>query len=262
MDTVIELRDIALDRSGHRILSDIHWATAPDQHWVILGANGAGKTSLVRVATGRLAPTSGTATLMGEDLSEADPAELATRMSLVPHSLTSRLRPSMSVRDVVRTAAWGISSSFTEEYEDMDSQRADDLLVLFGVGDLADRPFSSLSEGERQRIALARGLMSDPEVLILDEPTAGLDLGARELLMQALTEMMSGPRAPQAIVVTHHLEEIPVGITHAAIMKNGTLLEQGAIGDVLTGVILSEAFELPLSVGYDNGRWWTRGMTR
>ena len=164
--------------------------------------------------------------------------------------------------DVVRSAAWGVSSPFGEEYEDVDTARARDLLALFSVAQLEDRPFHTLSEGERQRIVLARGLMSDPEVLILDEPAAGLDLGARELLIAAMAEIISGRAAPQVVLVTHHLEEIPQGITHALVMKAGEVFAAGPVGEVLTGRVLSEAFELALSVENDHGRWFARGLPR
>ncbi len=262
MNTVIELNDVSLTRGESPILRNVSWRTQRQEQWVVLGANGAGKTSLVRVASGRIAPSSGEALFDGVSVEESQPQELAARCSLVSLSSTQRLRASTSVIDVVRSAAWGVSSPFGEEYEDVDTDRAHDLLALFSVSHLADRPFHTLSEGERQRIVLARGLMSDPEVLILDEPTAGLDLGARELLIAAIDEIISGPAAPQVVLVTHHLEEIPQGITHALVMKDGEAFAAGPIDEVLTGRVLSDAFELALSVENDHGRWLARGLPR
>ena len=172
----------------------------------------------------------------------------------------------MCVIDVVRSAAWGVSAPFAETYEDIDTRRARDLLGLFSVDHLEERPFHSLSEGERQRmkrrLMIARALMHEPRLLILDEPTAGLDLGARELLIAAMEEIIVGKNAPQVILVTHHLEEIPQGVTHAAVMKGGEIFAAGTVDEVLNGRVLSDAFELALSVENENGRWFARGLPR
>ena len=163
--------------------------------------------------------------------------------------------------DTVRSAAWGLAVAHDEEYEQVDDERAHALMDIFGVSHLAQREFSTLSEGEAQRVLLARALMTDPEVLILDEPTSGLDLGARELLIAALSEIMQGSKSPQVILVTHQIEEIPAGVTHCAIMSNGVITHQGPIEDVLTGVNLSEVYGMPLLAGNTDGRWWARGVS-
>lgn len=258
MDTVLDLHDVTLIRSSRPILDGVTWVTRPGENWVVLGPNGAGKTSLVRVAAGREVATSGTVRVLDVDADMADPDELQARVGFASQSLRSRLRPTQSVRDVVRTAAWGRSISFGEDYEDIDEARLIDLLTVFGVDALADRAFGTLSEGERQRVLLARALMADPELLVLDEPSAGLDLGARELLVQALTEIAGGPNAPQVVLVTHQLEEIPAGFTHGLVMAAGRVVAAGPLDEVLTGVTLSTAFGLPLTAGREGGRWWAR----
>lgn len=255
MSSVLHLQSISLTRSGKQILTDVSWTTEVGQHWVIMGPNGAGKTSLIRVAAGKETTDGGEAIVLGRPVSEHGAGELATAIGFSSQSVASRLGAGQTARDCVRTAAWGQMRSFDEDYEETDTQRAEDLLAAFGIEQLADRRFSTLSEGERQRVLLARALMTDPEVLILDEPTAGLDLGARELLVGALTEIISGPNAPQLILVTHQIEEIPAGFTHAALMADGDITHAGPIDEVLTGVNLSTVFGLPLNVAQTDDRW-------
>ena len=195
------------------------------------------------------------------NLLDADPAEIATRVGLSSAAVGAKIVPTQTVLDTVRSAAWGLAVAHDEEYEQVDDERAHALMDIFGVSHLAQREFSTLSEGEAQRVLLARALMTDPEVLILDEPTSGLDLGARELLIAALSEIMAGSKSPQVILVTHQIEEIPAGVTHCAIMSNGAIAHQGPIDDVLTGVNLSEVYGMPLLAGNADGRWWARGVT-
>ena len=238
MTYVLNLSHVSLQRGDTQVLSDVSWSTRPRQHWVIVGPNGAGKTTLARVASGRIAPDSGESAAVG-----------------------AKIVPTQSVLDTVRSAAWGLAVAHDEEYEQVDDERAHALMDIFGVSHLAQREFSTLSEGEAQRVLLARALMTDPEVLILDEPTSGLDLGARELLIAALSEIMKGSKSPQVILVTHQIEEIPAGVTHCAIMSNGAITHQGPIEDVLTGVNLSEVYGMPLLAGNTDGRWWARGVS-
>lgn len=260
MTYVLECVDATVRKRGTAILDSVSFSTEHGQHWVILGPNGAGKTTLIRALAGREALAQGSVTLDGEDVSALDRQELASRVALVSKSLASSIRAHQTVRDLVRTAAWGIAIHRDEEYEAQDDARCDNLLVAFGIDHLADRQFGTLSEGEAQRVLLARSLMTDPEVLIFDEPTAGLDLGARELLIGALEEIISGPHAPQVIVVTHQVEEIPSGMTHALLMDGAKIVQSGAIDSVITGVNLSVTYCLPLSAGNDNGRWWARAV--
>ncbi|MDC4233212.1 ATP-binding cassette domain-containing protein [Actinomyces sp. B33] len=260
MTHVLELDRAVVSRNSTTILDSASWATDNDQHWAILGPNGAGKTTLLRAAVGREPLDSGTASFAGAPVTDIDPAELATRIGFASSSLAPRVRPRTLVGELVRTAAWGVHVGRGLDYEDVDDERAADLMAAFGVSPLADRTFSSLSQGEAQRVLLARSLMTDPEVLVLDEPTAGLDLGAREMLVAALTEIISGPAAPQIVLVTHQVEEIPEGITHAALMSGGRIVAAGPIEETLTGVALSHAFALPLTAGRSDGRWWARGI--
>lgn len=258
--TVLELRDVTIARSGAPILRNVSWRTEEGEHWVVLGPNGAGKTTLVRALTGREYCDSGEVLVLDRPLADYDPHTLGTVVGLSSSSVASHVRAGQTALDIVRTAAWGQAVSFDEEYEDVDVERAHAILAAFGVGHLADRRFSTLSEGEKQRVLLGRALMSDPEVVIFDEPSAGLDLGAREILLRAMTEIMGGRRAPQLIVITHHLEEIPAGITHALLLKDGRVNAAGPINDVLTGIELSELFDLPLNVTQDNGRWFAHAV--
>lgn len=259
---VIEIEGLSLHRSGREILSNVSWHTQNGEHWVIMGPNGAGKTTLVRALTGREHPQAGIIRISGTELTEHDPQELGARIGFSSSSVVSRLRHGMTALDVVRTAAWGQAATFGEEYEDIDNERAHDVLAAFGIAHIAGQRFSTLSEGERQRVLLARALMADPEILILDEPTAGLDLGARETLMEALREIIAAPTAPQIILITHQMEEIPVGITHALLMKDGTVAAAGSVTNVLTDIEVSQVFGIPLKVTHSNGRWNAQAVRR
>nr|WP_296533170.1 ATP-binding cassette domain-containing protein [uncultured Actinomyces sp.] len=261
MTYVLNLSHVSLQRGDTQILSDVSWSTRPRQHWVIVGPNGAGKTTLARVASGRVSPNSGEVSVSDTVLANADPAEVATRIGLASAAVAAKIVPTQSVLDTVRSAAWGLSVAHDEEYEEVDDQRANALMEIFGVAHLAQREFATLSEGEAQRVLLARALMTDPEVLVLDEPTSGLDLGARELLIAALSEIIKGSKSPQIVLVTHQIEEIPDGVTHCAIMSQGQITHQGPIEDILTGVNLSQVYGMPLLAGRTDGRWWARGVT-
>ena len=261
MTYVLNLSHVSLQRGDTQVLSDVSWSTRPRQHWVIVGPNGAGKTTLARVASGRVSPNSGEVSVSDTVLANADPAEVATRIGLASAAVAAKIVPTQSVLDTVRSAAWGLSVAHDEEYEEVDDQRASALMEIFGVAHLAQREFATLSEGEAQRVLLARALMTDPEVLVLDEPTSGLDLGARELLIAALSEIIKGSKSPQIVLVTHQIEEIPDGVTHCAIMSQGQITHQGPIEDILTGVNLSQVYGMPLLAGRTDGRWWARGVT-
>lgn len=261
MTYVLNLSHVSLQRGDTQILSEVSWSTRPRQHWVIVGPNGAGKTTLARVASGRVSPNSGEVSVSDTVLANADPAEVATRIGLASAAVAAKIVPTQSVLDTVRSSAWGLSVAHDEEYEEVDDQRASTLMEIFGVAHLAQREFATLSEGEAQRVLLARALMTDPEVLVLDEPTSGLDLGARELLVAALSKIMKGSKSPQIVLVTHQIEEIPDGVTHCAIMSQGQITHQGPIEDILTGVNLSQVYGMPLLAGRTDGRWWARGVT-
>jgi iron complex transport system ATP-binding protein len=255
---VLRFEGVKVRRGPKTILEHVDWTANEGQHWVLLGPNGAGKTTLLRIAATHLHPTAGAAWLLGEKLGRVDVFELRPRIGFASVALAERFGPGVKVADAVLTGAYGHTRVWNEVYEEADRARAADLMRAFGVGHLADRVFSTLSEGERKRVQIARALMSDPEMLLLDEPSAGLDLGGREQLIAALDELAAAPTAPAMVLVTHHVEEIPTGFTHAALMKEGSLVAAGPIDTTLVDANLSEAFGVPLTVGRQDGRWSAR----
>jgi iron complex transport system ATP-binding protein len=257
-DQVIAVEGVSLTRSGNRLLHELTWRVELDERWVVLGPNGAGKTTLLNLAAARLHPTTGTVEVLGERLGRTDLTELRTRIGLSTAALADRFPPDEPVRDLVMTAAWSVVGRFREDYQQVDRARADGLLAQLGVAELADRRFGTLSEGERKRVQIARALMPDPELLLLDEPAAGLDLGAREELVGRLAELAADPDAPALVLVTHHVEEIPPGFTHALLLRGGTAVAQGLLADTLTDPLLSKTFGTPLRVGRVAGRFTAR----
>jgi iron complex transport system ATP-binding protein len=257
-DLVIDLAGVDVVRSGTYLLRGVHWRVELDERWVVLGPNGAGKTTLLNLAAGRLHPTAGTAHVLGERIGRTDLAELRTRIGLTTAALAERIPASERVCDVVMTAAWAVVGRWREAYEAADEVRAKALLDQFGVAHLADRSYGTLSEGERKRVQIARALMTDPELLLLDEPAAGLDLGGREDLVARLARLAFDPDAPALVLVTHHVEEIPPGFTHAMLLRGGEIVAQGLIGDTVTSENLSETFGLPLVVERSGDRFTAR----
>lgn len=258
MSEVLRLEDVTLRRGDNQVLDEITWSVDSADRWVILGPNGAGKTSLITICSARAHPTSGTATVLGEHLGDTDTHELRIRVGLASAALADRIPPDETVHDIVMTAAYGVTGRWREEYEDIDEIRAEDLLAAFGMHAFADRTFDTLSEGERKRVQIARALMTDPELLLLDEPAAGLDLGGREELLGALTELAGDRRSPAIVMVTHHVEEIPVGFTHCLLMRDGRIVAQGRLADVLTSANLSQTYGLPIQLFAQDGRWTAR----
>jgi iron complex transport system ATP-binding protein len=258
MSAVLDLQGVTVRRGTTTILDAVDWQVNEGERWVILGRNGAGKTTMLQIASARMHPTSGSAEVLGERLGRVDVFELRPRIGLASAALAERIPGDETVRDVVLTAAYGVTGRWRESYEDFDTERADDLLRAFGVDGLADRTFGTLSEGERKRTQIARALMTDPEILLLDEPAAGLDLGGREELVAALSELAGDPASPVLVLVTHHVEEIPPGFTHLMLLRDGRVHRAGPIGEVLTAENLSEAFGLPLVVAHGGGRWMAR----
>ncbi len=258
MSDVLRLDDVTLRRGDNQILDGITWGVDPADRWVILGPNGAGKTSLITVCSARAHPTTGSARILGEQLGETNTHELRIRVGLTSAALADRIPPHETVHDIVMTAAYGVTGRWREEYEQIDEARAEDLLSAFGMHAFADRTFETLSEGERKRVQIARALMTDPELLLLDEPAAGLDLGGREELLAALTELAGDRRSPAMVMVTHHVEEIPVGFTHALLMRDGRIVAQGRLVDVLTSANLSQTYGLPIQLFAQDGRWTAR----
>ncbi|WP_136519784.1 MULTISPECIES: ABC transporter ATP-binding protein [Cellulomonas] len=261
MTSVLDLQAVTIRRGTTTILDDLTWQVSEGERWVVLGRNGAGKTTLLQVASGRMHPTRGTATLLGARLGATDVFELRPRIGLSSAALADRIPSGETVKDVVLTAAYGVTGRWREAYEELDEARANDLLAAFGVAHLAERFFGTLSEGERKRVQIARSLMSDPELLLLDEPAAGLDLGGREELVAALAELARDPRSPALVLVTHHVEEIPPGFTHLLLLRAGKVFAAGPIEDVLTADNLSGTFDVPLRLEHGDGRWSAHAVT-
>ncbi|MGA1700185.1 MAG: ABC transporter ATP-binding protein [Candidatus Nanopelagicales bacterium] len=260
MGVVLDLDRVGVRRGTAWILSDLTWRVEDDQRWVLLGPNGAGKSTLLSIAATRQHPTAGSARILGETMGMSDVFDLRPRIGLVGAGLSESISARERVRDVVLTASWGMTGRWREEYDAADARRADRLLNLLGVADLAERRFGTLSDGERKRSLIARALMSDPELLLLDEPAAGLDLGGREQLVGRLSAMALDPTAPTTVLVTHHVEEIPLGVTHALLLRDGRSIAQGPVEAVLVNEALSAAYGLPLEVQRRDGRWAARAL--
>jgi iron complex transport system ATP-binding protein len=258
--SVIDFNEVCLTRGGRQILGPITWRVDEGQRWVILGPNGAGKTSLIAIAATLIHPTKGQARVLDELLGRVDVFELRHRIGLSSAALTDRIPPDECALDVVMTAAWAVTGRWQEVYDLWDESRALGMLSLFGVSQNKDQKFGSMSEGERKRIQIARALMPDPELLILDEPAAGLDLGAREDLLTRLSGLALDPAAPTSLLVTHHVEEIPSGTTHALLLRDGGVVAAGPINEVLTSANISQAFGLTIDLSHENGRWFARAL--
>lgn len=256
----LELADVTVQRSGFRLLDEVSWRVGEDERWVVLGPNGAGKTTLLSIAAAQLHPTTGLAEVLGEVLGTVDVFELRPRIGLTSALLAERVPREERVRDLVLTAAYAVVGRWREDYQGMDESRAQALLDRMGVGHLADRTFGTLSEGERKRAQIARALMTDPELLLLDEPAAGLDLGAREQLVTTLEGLAADPAAPAMVLVTHHVEEIPPSMTHVLLLRQGRVVAAGPIDETLTPWSLSECFRMPLGVERRDGRWTARAF--
>jgi iron complex transport system ATP-binding protein len=252
---ILRLTGVSVRRAGRTLLGPVDWSIAPGDRWVVLGPNGSGKTTLVHVASTYLWPTRGTVEVLGGTIGRVDARELRRRVGYAGAGLEAAIDPSLSALDVVVTARHAALGPWWHEYTDADRDRARGLLADIGVAALANRAFGLLSTGERRRVQIARALMPAPELLILDEPGASLDLGAREALVRDLAVLAAAPEPRAVILVTHHVEEIPAGFSHALILKRGRIVAAGPIDLVLTGPVLSEAFGLPIAVERSNGRF-------
>lgn len=257
-DLLIDFRDVALRRDGRVLVGPVTWQVELDERWVVVGPNGAGKTSLLRMAAAMEYPSSGTAIVLGERLGRVDMSELRQRVGLSSSALAQRVPDGELVRDVVVSAGYAVLGRWREDYEDVDYLRAVDTLESVGAEHLADRTYGTLSEGERKRVLIARALMTDPELLLLDEPAAGLDLGGREELVARLADLAADPDAPALVLVTHHVEEIPPGFSHCLILSEGAVLASGLLEDVLTADNLSAAFGQSIAVDTIDGRYFAR----
>lgn len=255
MTDVLALAGVSVVRGSTTLLDDVTWEVEEGERWVVLGANGAGKTTLLQVAAGRLHPTRGVAGILGEVLGTVDVFELRPRIGLASASLAERIPLGEVVHNVVVTASYGVVGRWREEYHRLDHARAAELLETMGVEHLADRTFGTLSEGERKRVQIARALMTDPELMLLDEPAAGLDLGGREDLVGRLGELAADLAAPAMVLVTHHVEEIPPAFTDALLLRAGRVVAAGPLDLALTDANLTETFGLPLHVERRGDRW-------
>ncbi|MFC6156961.1 ABC transporter ATP-binding protein [Kribbella sp. NPDC058693] len=260
MTAVVELAGVTIVRGGARLLDGIDWTIDEADRWVVIGPNGAGKTTLLQILAAQLHPTTGVAGLLGEVLGAVDVFELRPRIGLTSAALADRLPKSERVSDVVVSASYAVLGRWIEQYDDLDHQRANALLAELGIGHLADRTFGTLSEGERKRVQIARALMTDPELMLMDEPAAGLDLTGREQLVRSLSAIATAVGAPAMVLVTHHVEEIPPGFTHALLLKQGRVVAAGPMDEALTAETLSDTFDLALTLKQEDGRYTARAL--
>jgi|SRR5580658_1223460 iron complex transport system ATP-binding protein len=257
---VFRLRGVGVYRGESMLLRNVSWTVRDDESWVIVGPNGAGKTTLLQLAAGLVLPTEGRAEVLGESLADADLTELRSRVGIASAAVAEQVPRKEKVIDLVMTAGYGTVGRTSEDFDSFDVTRAVELLDAVGCAHLIRRRFGTLSEGERKRVQIARALMADPELLLLDEPAAGLDLGGREDLVIRLGKLVADPRSPVLVMVTHHIEEVPEGFTHALLIRAGIVLAAGGIADVFTAENLSACFGLPLIVERRGARWMARAF--
>jgi len=258
MASVLELTDVSVVRSGTAILDSVTWHVGSDERWVVLGPNGAGKTTLLQVASASIHPSSGSARVLDDTLGKVDVFDLRPRIGFASTALARRVPADETVLNVVLTAAYSVTGRWNEQYDDLDVRRAQRVLAEWKLGHLEERRFGSLSDGEQKRVQIARAVMTDPELLLLDEPAASLDLGAREELLQLLSGYASAPEAPGIVMVTHHVEEIPAAFTHALLLSKGAITASGPIAEVVTAENLSSTFGLDLDLTVSDGRFAAR----
>jgi iron complex transport system ATP-binding protein len=258
MASVLQLTDVSIVRDGTTILDKLSWTVDGTERWVILGPNGAGKTTLLQIAAALIHPSSGKAQLLDDKLGAVDVFELRPRIGFVSSAMSRRIPANETVFNVVMTAAYSVTGRWNEEYEEVDIARAHRVLDEWKLGDFTDRMFGGLSDGEQKRVLIARAVMTDPELLLLDEPAASLDLGSREELLQLLAGFATSPKAPAMIMVTHHVEEIPQGFTHALLLADGEIVAAGKLDDIVTAKKLSRTFGIPLELTVADGRYAAR----
>jgi len=257
-DLLIDFARVTLRRGRQTLVGPVTWSVELDERWVVIGPNGAGKTSLLRIAAAFEHPSSGTAFVLGERLGRADMSELRSRVGLSSSALSQRMPEEEVVRDLVVSAGYAVMGRWRERYDDVDYDQAIDMLESVGAEHLAERTYGTLSEGERKRVLIARSMMTDPELLLLDEPAAGLDLGGREELVARLADLAADPDSPALVLVTHHVEEIPQGFSHCLILSEGRVVDSGLLPDVLTAENLSTAFGQSIALEVIDGRYFAR----
>ena len=257
-DLLIDFANVTLRRGRQTLIGPVTWSVELDERWVVIGPNGAGKTSLLRIAAAFEHPSSGTAFVLGERLGRTDMSELRSRVGLSSSALSQRMPDGEVVRDLVVSAGYAVMGRWRENYEDVDYEQAIDMLESIGAEHLAERTYGTLSEGERKRVLIARSMMTDPELLLLDEPAAGLDLGGREELLARLEDLANDPDSPALVLVTHHVEEIPRGFSHCLILSEGKVVDAGLLSDTLTAANLSTAFGQAIALEIVDGRYFAR----
>ena len=262
MSTVLELADVSVRRGQATLLDAVSWTVDEGDRWVVLGANGAGKTTLVQLCSAQIHPSAGVAGILGEVLGTVDVFDLRPRIGYTSAAIAERIPRDELVRDVVVSASYGVVGRWREHYDELDHERARDLLVEVGAGKLLERTFGTLSEGERKRVQIARALMADPELLVLDEPAAGLDLGGREDLVSTMSVLANDATSPAIVLVSHHVEEVPPGFTHVLMLREGRVVASGPLGETMTAENLSATFGMSLQLTLEEGRYAARRRTR
>lgn len=260
MVNVLHFTDVSVVRAGTTILDSVNWSVDDNERWVILGPNGAGKTTLLQIAAALMHPSSGRAEVLEEPIGGTDLFELRPRIGFASTAMARKVPANEKVLDVVMTAAYSVTGRWNEEYEAIDERRALRVLAEWRLDHLAARKFGTLSDGEQKRVQIARSIMTDPEVLLLDEPAASLDLGAREELLRLLGGFASEANSPAIIMVTHHVEEIPVGFTHVLLLSGGRVVSAGPLAEALTAESLTEAFGLTIELTETDGRYSARAV--
>lgn len=255
-DSTVTFNDVHFVRNGRHILNGISWHINAEDRWVVMGPNGAGKTTLLAIMGTQQYPTSGTVDVLGERLGHTNIFDLRPRIGVASSLTSQHFPPNETVHDLVLTAAYGVSGRWNEAYDSIDEERTAEILASWGLESFADKPYRTLSDGERKRAQIARAVMPDPELLLLDEPSANLDLGAREEMLARIAAFAQSPYAPALVVVTHHVEEIPVGTTHALLLKDGEALQAGPIESVVTSENLSNLYAMQLRVERAAGRYF------
>jgi iron complex transport system ATP-binding protein len=255
MSGLLKLENVSVIRGGQNILGPINWSLNQGERWVVIGPNGAGKTTFLQLIAALIHPSRGRVEILGEEMGRVDVFELRPRIGISSAALQEYLPQDERVVDLVLTAAYAITGRWIEEYDLWDESRAKALLDVFGVRELAERTFGTLSEGERKRVQIARSLMANPEILLLDEPAAGLDLGGREDILNRISNFLDEPGAPSSVIVTHHIEEIPRGTTHVLLLKSGIDFAAGEISVVLTEENLNTLFNVNIALRFDGNRY-------
>jgi iron complex transport system ATP-binding protein len=258
---VIRLEGVTVRRAGRTIAGPIDWTVRAGERWVVLGPNGAGKTTLLEIAGTTLWPSTGSVEVLGERIGRVDARGLRERIGIAGSALERHVPAELTAHEVVMTARHAALATWWHRWEPVDRARAAELLTRFGLESLAERRFGVLSSGERRRVLVARALMPAPELLLLDEPASSLDLGSREHLVRDLAALAADVSLPAIVLVTHHLEEVPPGFTHALLLRDGLSVAAGPIDEALGATSLSRAFGLPILVDRQDGRRWARAAS-